>query len=49
MRAAVVVGAGVAGLATAGALARAGWKVTLLEREDRLRPGRAGHPIASTR
>lgn len=41
MRTAVVVGAGIAGLATAGALARAGWKVTLLEREDRLRPGRA--------
>ncbi len=41
MRTAVVVGAGVAGMATAGALARTGWKVTLLEREDRLRPGRA--------
>ncbi|GAA2342562.1 FAD-dependent oxidoreductase [Dactylosporangium salmoneum] len=41
MRTAVVVGAGIGGLAAAGALARAGWKVTLLEREDRLRPGRA--------
>ncbi|MGI5237249.1 FAD-dependent oxidoreductase [Dactylosporangium sp. CA-139066] len=41
MRTAVVVGAGVGGLAAAGALARAGWKVTLLERDDRLRPGRA--------
>ncbi|MGE5829311.1 MAG: FAD-dependent oxidoreductase [Micromonosporaceae bacterium] len=37
MRTAVVVGAGVAGLATAGALARSGWHVTLLERADRLR------------
>ncbi|MER7003526.1 NAD(P)/FAD-dependent oxidoreductase [Dactylosporangium sp. NPDC000555] len=41
MRTAVVVGAGVGGLAAAGALARAGWKVTLIERDDRLRPGRA--------
>ncbi|MET7393270.1 NAD(P)/FAD-dependent oxidoreductase [Dactylosporangium sp. NPDC005572] len=41
MRTAVVVGAGVAGLAAAGALARTGWSVTLLEREDRLRAGRA--------
>lgn len=37
MRSAVVVGAGVGGLATAGALARSGWRVTLLERADRLR------------
>ncbi|GIF95186.1 FAD-dependent oxidoreductase [Catellatospora citrea] len=37
MRSAVVVGAGVGGLATAGALARTGWRVTLLERADRLR------------
>jgi 2-polyprenyl-6-methoxyphenol hydroxylase-like FAD-dependent oxidoreductase len=42
-RSAVVVGAGVGGLATAGALARIGWDVTLLERADRLRPGRAAH------
>nr|BFE66162.1 FAD-dependent monooxygenase [Dactylosporangium thailandense] len=41
MRTAVVVGAGIGGLAAAGALARSGWKVTLLERDDRLRPGRA--------
>lgn len=41
MRTAIVVGAGVAGLATAGALARSGWSVTLLEREERLVPGRA--------
>src|SRR5258705_13191431 len=41
MRTAVVVGAGVGGLAAAGALARTGWKVTLLERDDRLRAGRA--------
>jgi 2-polyprenyl-6-methoxyphenol hydroxylase-like FAD-dependent oxidoreductase len=37
VRTAVVVGAGVGGLAAAGALARAGWQVTLLERSDRLR------------
>jgi 2-polyprenyl-6-methoxyphenol hydroxylase-like FAD-dependent oxidoreductase len=37
MRSAVVVGAGVGGLAAAGALARTGWHVTLLERGDRLR------------
>lgn len=36
MRTAVVVGAGMAGLATAGALARAGWQVTLLERDERI-------------
>uniref|UniRef100_UPI0013C32FD2 FAD-dependent monooxygenase n=1 Tax=Allorhizocola rhizosphaerae TaxID=1872709 RepID=UPI0013C32FD2 len=41
MYSAVVVGAGVGGLAVAGALARAGWRVTLLEQADRLRPGRA--------
>lgn len=37
MRTAVVVGAGVGGLAAAGALARGGWHVTLLERGERLR------------
>lgn len=37
MRSAVVVGAGFAGLAAAGALARSGWQVTLLERDSRLR------------
>jgi 2-polyprenyl-6-methoxyphenol hydroxylase-like FAD-dependent oxidoreductase len=37
VRTAVVVGAGVGGLATAGALARSGWRVTLVERGDRLR------------
>ena len=42
MYSAVVVGAGVGGLAIAGSLARAGWRVTLLERSDRLRAGRAG-------
>jgi 2-polyprenyl-6-methoxyphenol hydroxylase-like FAD-dependent oxidoreductase len=34
---AVVVGAGVGGLAAAGGLARSGWQVTLVERADRLR------------
>ncbi|WP_326552868.1 FAD-dependent oxidoreductase [Micromonospora sp. NBC_01813] len=37
MRTAVVVGAGIGGLAAAGGLARTGWQVTLLEREDRVR------------
>ena len=41
MRSAVVVGGGIGGLAAAGALARIGWDVTLLERDARLRPGRA--------
>jgi len=36
VRTAVVVGAGMAGLATAGALARAGWRVTVLERGERV-------------
>jgi len=40
-RSAVVVGAGTGGLAVAGALARTGWRVTLLERAERVRPGRA--------
>ncbi|MBM0261014.1 NAD(P)/FAD-dependent oxidoreductase, partial [Micromonospora sp. 4G55] len=38
MRTAVVVGAGLGGLAVAGTLARSGWQVTLLERADRVRP-----------
>ncbi|SCL15877.1 2-polyprenyl-6-methoxyphenol hydroxylase [Micromonospora nigra] len=38
MRTAVVVGAGLGGLTVAGALARSGWRVTLLERVDRVRP-----------
>lgn len=37
LRTAVVVGAGMAGLAIASGLARAGWRVTLLERAERLR------------
>lgn len=36
MRTAVVVGAGMAGLATAGALSRDGWRVTLLESRERV-------------
>jgi 2-polyprenyl-6-methoxyphenol hydroxylase-like FAD-dependent oxidoreductase len=47
MRSAVVVGAGVGGLAVAGALARTGWQVTLLERGDRLRGDRAAWLIWS--
>jgi 2-polyprenyl-6-methoxyphenol hydroxylase-like FAD-dependent oxidoreductase len=38
---AVVVGAGIGGLAVAGALARRGWDVTLIERGERLRADRA--------
>ncbi|HEX5595585.1 MAG TPA: NAD(P)/FAD-dependent oxidoreductase [Micromonosporaceae bacterium] len=37
MRTAVVVGAGISGLAVAGALTRSGWRVTLLESADRIR------------
>ncbi len=37
----VVVGAGISGLAIAGALARRDWSVTLIERGDRLRADRA--------
>jgi 2-polyprenyl-6-methoxyphenol hydroxylase-like FAD-dependent oxidoreductase len=36
VRTAVVVGAGMAGLATAGALSRSGWQVVLLERGERV-------------
>jgi 2-polyprenyl-6-methoxyphenol hydroxylase-like FAD-dependent oxidoreductase len=36
MRTAVVVGAGMAGLAAAGALSRSGWRVTILERAERV-------------
>lgn len=41
MRTAVVVGAGIGGLAAAGVLARAGWTVTLLDRGGRAGPERA--------
>jgi 2-polyprenyl-6-methoxyphenol hydroxylase-like FAD-dependent oxidoreductase len=41
VRGAVVVGAGVAGLAVAGALARTRWRVTLLEQQPSLSLGRA--------
>lgn len=40
MRTAVVVGAGIGGLAAAGALARSGWQVTLLEQFPRVRAER---------
>jgi 2-polyprenyl-6-methoxyphenol hydroxylase-like FAD-dependent oxidoreductase len=45
VRTAVVVGAGVGGLAAAGSLARSGWHVTLLERGDRLRGSGAAQLI----
>ncbi|GAB7047306.1 FAD-dependent oxidoreductase [Catenuloplanes indicus] len=41
MRTAIVVGAGIGGLAAAGALARSGWQVTVLERGDRVPVDRA--------
>ncbi len=41
MRTAVVVGAGTAGLAAAGALSRCGWRVTVLERSERVAPAPA--------
>jgi 2-polyprenyl-6-methoxyphenol hydroxylase-like FAD-dependent oxidoreductase len=40
VRTAAVVGAGMAGLAAAGALARAGWRVVLLERGERIAASR---------
>ena len=40
MRTAVVVGAGIGGLAAAGALARGGWQVTVLDQAERVRPDR---------
>lgn len=42
MPTAVVVGAGIGGLAVAGALARHDWNVTLIERADRLNADQAG-------
>ena len=42
MPTAVVVGAGIGGLAVAGALARNDWNVTLIERTDRLSADQAG-------
>jgi 2-polyprenyl-6-methoxyphenol hydroxylase-like FAD-dependent oxidoreductase len=42
MREALIVGAGVGGLAAAAALHRTGWHVTVLERADALRPIGAG-------
>jgi 2-polyprenyl-6-methoxyphenol hydroxylase-like FAD-dependent oxidoreductase len=41
-REAVIIGAGVGGLAAANALYRTGWQVTVLERADALRPIGAG-------
>jgi 2-polyprenyl-6-methoxyphenol hydroxylase-like FAD-dependent oxidoreductase len=46
MPSAIVVGAGIGGLAVAGALARADWHVTLLERGDRLRADNAALMLA---
>lgn len=39
---AVVVGGGIGGLAVAGGLVRAGWRVTVVERADRIAPVGAG-------
>lgn len=43
-RHAIVVGAGLAGCATAASLAARGWRVTLLEREDALASAASGNP-----
>ena len=45
MRRAVVVGAGIGGVAAAGALAQAGWQVTVLERAPELGEVGAGISI----
>src|SRR5579859_5739274 len=42
VREALIIGAGVGGLAAANALYRAGWHVSVLERTDALRPIGAG-------
>src|SRR5438270_13077147 len=44
-REAVVIGAGVGGLTAANALHRTGWRVTVLERADALRPIGAGTAV----
>ena len=45
-RHAVIVGAGIAGVATAQALASRGWRVELLDRGDDLAAGASGNPAA---
>jgi tRNA 5-methylaminomethyl-2-thiouridine biosynthesis bifunctional protein len=41
---ALVIGAGIAGAATAAALIRHGWRVTVAERHDRVAAGASGNP-----
>lgn len=44
-RTAVVIGGGLAGTATARSLVRRGYRVTLIEREDRIAPGASGNAM----
>lgn len=46
-REAIVVGGGLAGCASAAALARRGWQVTLLERQRALASGGSGQPVVA--
>src|SRR3954468_5734203 len=41
---ALIIGAGIAGAATAAALLRRGWRVTVAERHDRVPAGASGNP-----
>src|SRR3954471_3387311 len=41
---ALIIGAGIAGAATAAALLRRGWRVTVAERHDRVAAGASGNP-----
>ena len=41
---ALIIGAGIAGAATAAALMRRGWRVTVAERHDRVAAGASGNP-----
>lgn len=43
---AMIIGAGIAGCATAYHLASAGWQVTLIEREDNIAQAASGNPFA---
>jgi len=45
-RHAVIIGAGIAGISTAHSLARQGWTIDILEREDSIAQGGSGNPLA---
>jgi tRNA 5-methylaminomethyl-2-thiouridine biosynthesis bifunctional protein len=42
---AVVIGAGIAGITTAWSLAKRGWKVDIIERDDAIAQGGSGNPL----